>query len=139
MRLFFYTAHMQSETNIRTALAAALEKRGEQGKIAKCLNVHSTTIKRWSEGETIPDPMQKLLVWYLFGEAPPSMMHKFNLQDALVFDDVEWRIIGHMARREGITEAQWITTRIRSYLAYQTQSQKTNLLVAEEEIRYGKK
>lgn len=139
MRLFFYDAPMQSETNIRTALAAALEKRGEQGKIAKCLDVHSTTVKRWSEGETIPDPMQKLLAWYLFGEAPPSMTHKFNLQDALVFDEIEWRMITIQASREGITQAQWIASRIRSYLAYQNTTTTPILRAAEEQTTYKAK
>ena len=110
---------MRSENSIRESLQKTLETRGKQSEIAQCLDVHSSTVKRWAEGETIPSTMQKLLAWYLFGEAPPSLVKSCNLQDSLILDDVEWRIISHLARREGITEAQWITSRIRSYLAYQ--------------------
>ena len=126
---------MRNENDTRNALQKALETRGEQGKIAKCLDVHTSTVKRWAEGEIIPPAMQKLLAWYLFGEAPPSLVKSCNLQDSLVFDDVEWRIISHLARREGITEAQWITGRIRSYLAY-IEEPKESLRVASNETPY---
>lgn len=111
---------MRSENEIRNALIKFCQKRGGQAKISKDFDVAASTITRWLTGETIPPAMQKLLAWYLFGEAPPSLVKSCNLQDSLILDDVEWRIISHLARREGITEAQWITSRIRSYLAYQS-------------------
>ena len=110
---------MRSTSEILEKLIIHCSTRGAAAQLSRDLNVAKSTVTRWLEEKTIPDTMQKLLAWYLFGEAPPSLVQSCNLQDSLILDDVEWRIISHLARREGITEAQWITSRIRSYLAYQ--------------------
>lgn len=110
---------MKSTQEILDKLITHCFTRGAAAQLARDLDVAKSTITRWLDEKTIPDTMQKLLAWYLFGEAPPSLVQSCNLKDSLLFDDVEWRIISHLARREGITEAQWITGRIRSYLAYQ--------------------
>ena len=126
---------MRTEKDIQSALVNHCETRGNQAKLSKVLGVAASTVLRWLDGENIPPAMQKLLTWYLFGEAPPSLTKSVDLQTSLVFDDVEWRIISHLARREGITEAQWITGRIRSYLAY-IEEPKESLRVASNETPY---
>lgn len=113
--------------------------RGAAAKLARDLDVAKSTITRWVDEKTIPETMKKLLAWYLFGEAPPSLIHSCNLQDSLVLDDDEWRIISHLARREGITEAQWITGRIRAYLAYKSQPVATPLAVENQTAYKAKK
>lgn len=112
---------MRSTSEILEKLVIHCATRGAAAQLARDLNVAKSTVTRWLEEKTIPDTMQKLLAWYLFGEAPPSIIQKYSVQDALEFDEVEWRIIANLARREGVTEAQWITGRIRAYLAYRSE------------------
>lgn len=107
------------ETTIRNKLAEACSQRGVQAEIAKAFEVHPSTVKRWLEGSEIPPPMLKLLDWYFFGKVPPRLEGQaiIDMRNVLCFDEAEWRIIGHIARRQGITEQQWIVARIRDYLS----------------------
>ena len=53
------------------------------------------------------------------------------------FDEGEWAVIGAPARREGVTEAVWITARIRTYLAYVQETPAERFRVAEDEASFG--
>jgi hypothetical protein len=107
------------ESIIREKLLEVCAQRGSQAEIAKSFEIHPSTVKRWVEGGEIPPPMLKLLDWYFFGTMPPRLSGHapIDLDSTLDFDETEWRIIGHIARRQGITEAEWIVRRIRDYLA----------------------
>ena len=92
-----------------------------QAEMAKAFEVHPSTVKRWLEGGEIPPPMLKLLDFYFFGTIPPRVSNSCSdPHGVLDFDEAEWAIIGNLARREGVTEAQWIAGRIRAYLAWQS-------------------
>lgn len=128
---------MTPEIKIREALATALLTRGKQAEISKALNVHPSTVKRWSEGAEMNPPVVTLLDWYFFGTVPPKLTKLPDHRHTLDFDEGEWAVIGALARREGVSEAVWITSRIRSYLAYVQDSPAERLRVAEDEAQFG--
>lgn len=130
---------MRSEIEIREALISHCSERGKQGEIAKLLDVHSSTVKRWLDGEGIPKVMLKVLAWVLFGEAPQRLKTPVDLQTTLEFEDDEWKTIEAMARREGTTPARFIAGRVRSYLAYRDSllPPPSQLRIAEEPPEYG--
>lgn len=110
---------MTAEILLRKALAKACEQRGTQAEISKAFEVHTSTVKRWIDGGEIPPPMLKLLDFYFFGTVPPRIANpSTDPQAVLDFDEAEWAIIGSLARREGILEAQWIASRVRDYIAF---------------------
>jgi transcriptional regulator with XRE-family HTH domain len=113
--------------------------RGAAAKLSRDLEVAKSTVSRWQEEKTIPDAMQKLLAWYLFGDVPPSLSVKPNLQNALVFDEDEWRIITYLAKRAGISEAAWIARHIREYLADQKDQLEWNQQKTETPVNKTKK
>ena len=116
---------MRTTEEILEKLAIHCNTRGAAAQLSRDLNVAKSTVTRWQEEKTIPEAMQKLLVWYLFGEAPPSFSRKINLRDALVFEEEEWRIIAYLAKRAGITEAAWIVRHVKDYLSILNQKQTT--------------
>ena len=111
---------MNTETRIRQALTEAASERGTQAELAKAFEISPSTVKRWVDGGEIPPPMLKLLDFYFFGTIPPRIANTITDPEAVLeFDESEWAIIGNLARREGVTQGQWIAGRIRSYLAWQ--------------------
>lgn len=123
---------MTDESTIRQALVESCQERGVQAEIAKAFEVHPSTVKRWIDGGDIPLPMLKLLDFYFFGTIPPRISTAIaDPKTVLDFDEAEYRIIGTLARREGITEEQWIVGRIRSYLAFVEGYSRPALKVAD--------
>lgn len=110
---------MTEETIIRQTLIESCSQRGVQAEIARAFDVAQSTVKRWIEGGDIPPPMLKLLDWYFFGTVPPRIEGQsiIDMRNVLNFDEAEWRIIGHIARRQGITEREWIVSRVWDYLS----------------------
>lgn len=90
-----------------------------QDEVAAVLGITQTAISKIESGtRALSDSEKKLLDWYFFGTMP-ARMHSatIDLAKVLEFDEGEWLIIGHIARRQGITEAEWIARRIKDYLA----------------------
>jgi len=106
-------------SDIREKLAEACEQRGKQAEIAKAMEVHPSTVRRWIEVGEIPPPMVKLLRLYLLGEIPFEMVHpKQDLTSVLKFTAGEWKVIETLALRGGVTAAEWISTQVRDYLRF---------------------
>jgi transcriptional regulator with XRE-family HTH domain len=97
-----------------------------QEEIAEMLGIPKTAVSNIeNDKRTLSAAEKTILDWHFFGIIPASVTSKFDLEGALEFSEAEWRIVGQLARREGITEAQWITGRIRSYLAYAHEQEAT--------------
>ena len=110
---------MTENSDIRETLAEACEQRGKQAEIAKAMEVHPSTVRRWIEVGEIPPPMVKLLRLYLLGEIPFEMVHpRQDLSSVLRFTADEWRVIETLALRGGITAGEWIRDHVRNYLAF---------------------
>lgn len=90
-----------------------------QDDIAAILGIPRNAVSKIETGTRgLSDSEKKLLDWYFFG-AVPERIHAsaIDLSRMLEFEEAEWLIIGHIARRRGLTEAEWIASRIRDYLA----------------------
>lgn len=131
---------MTEHSDIRETLAEACEQRGKQAEIAKAMEVHPSTVRRWIEVGEIPPPMVKLLRLYLLGEIPFEMVHpRQDLSSVLSFTAGEWRIIETLALRGGVTAGEWIAAHVRNYLTFldntggvKFPTGKAQLRVAEE-------
>jgi transcriptional regulator with XRE-family HTH domain len=90
-----------------------------QDEIAALLGITQTAISKIESGtRSLSDAEKKILDWSFFGTVPPRVTSAHaDITKVLDFDEAEWRIIGHIARRQGITEREWIVRRIRDYLA----------------------
>ena len=129
---------MSTTEKVRSALAAALQKRGRQAEISATFNVHPSTVRRWAEGGDLTAPVVALLDWYFFGVVPPKIQRGFDARTVLEFSAAEWAVIGALARRSGVTEAEWIASRVRDYLAMLSPGEPSMLAVAEAPPAYGK-
>lgn len=102
-------------------LKAIREENGlNQDQIALMLGITQTAVSKIEGGtRTLSDSEKKLLDWYFFGSVPARITAtQSDLSKVLDFDEAEWKIIGHIARRQGLTESEWIVQRIRDYLAF---------------------
>lgn len=107
------------ESHTREVLTEACKARGKAAEIAAAFEVSPSTVKRWLDGGEIPPPMVKLLRLYLLGEIPFEMVHpKQDLSSVLRFTAGEWTIIETLARRAGVTSAEWIADQVREYLRF---------------------
>ncbi len=111
----------ECEARIQAALSKALEVRGAQTRISNAIGVTGSTVMRWGNGEvSIPEPMQKLLRLYLFGEVPFEEIRDVNdARTILEFTPSEWQLITILAARAGQEPSSWIRSQILAYLAYQ--------------------
>jgi DNA-binding MarR family transcriptional regulator len=115
-----------------------LEENDKNAKwLADQLKVSPASVSRWLNGkQTIGNTDKALLRLLLWNEMPFSIVGITPLKNHLEFTPDQWRVIGILARREGITEAKWIGNRIRDYLTWDTAARaETNatpaLLVAD--------
>jgi transcriptional regulator with XRE-family HTH domain len=118
----FQSARVNNDFHETTAadLKAIREARDmTQDEVAAVLGITQTAISKIESGtRALSDSEKKLLDWYFFGTVPERIHSStIDLAKVLEFDEGEWLIIGHIARRQGITEAEWIVRRIRDYLA----------------------
>lgn len=107
---------MNDEVTIRARLKDACNERGVQAEIARAFDVAQSTVKRWIEGGEIPPPMQKLLDWYFFGVAPPTITTKLNEPGKLELSQDEWRVVRALATRAGLAEWKWIEMTIKTHI-----------------------
>jgi transcriptional regulator with XRE-family HTH domain len=101
-------------------LKAIREAKGmTQDEVAAVLGIPRNAISKIETGtRSLSDSEKKLLDWYFFGTVPDRIYSStIDLAKVLEFDEGEWLIIGHIARRQGISEAEWIARRIKDYLA----------------------
>jgi DNA-binding MarR family transcriptional regulator len=117
-----------------------LEENDKNAKwLADQLKVSAASVSRWLNGkQTIGNTDQALLRLLLWNQMPFAIVGITPLKNHLEFTPDQWRVIGILARREGITEAKWIGNRIRDYLTWDTAAraetnapQTTTLLVAD--------
>lgn len=108
------------ETTADNLKAIRAERELNQDDIAGILGITQTAVSKIESGtRALSDSEKKLLDWHFFGTIPPRIINVVaDPKTVLDFDEAEYRIIGTLALREGITEEQWIVGRIRSYLAY---------------------
>lgn len=79
-----------------------MQARGGQAEVAKALEAHSSSVKRWLEGESIPTQALKFLRLYLLGEDPFSGQGGgVDFQALLGFSAKEWLRIEIQAHRTG--------------------------------------
>lgn len=99
--------------------AVRTEKTQTQDDIAALLGITQTAVSKIESGTRgLSDSEKKLLDWHFFGILPEHIHGSvIDLARMLEFTEAEWLIISHIARRQGITAAQWIVRRIRDYLA----------------------
>lgn len=90
-----------------------------QDDIGEILGLQGYHVSNIEKGRrALSDSEKKLLDWYFFGSVPPRITAtQTDLSKVLDFDEAEWKIIGHIARRQGLNESEWIAQRIRDYLA----------------------
>lgn len=107
------------ETTAENLKAIRNELKMTQDDVAVILGIPRNAVSKIETGtRALSDSEKKLLDWHFFGTVPSRIgATHIDLSHMLEFDEGEWRIIGHIARRQGITEAEWITRRIRDYLA----------------------
>lgn len=107
------------ETTAASLKAIRDERKINQDEVAAVLGIAQTAVSKIETGTRgLSDAEKKLLDWFFFGTVPERIHGStIDLSRMLEFDEVEWRIIGHIARRQGLTEAEWIAARIRDYLA----------------------
>lgn len=109
-----------TEITAENLRAIRVEKGLNQDQLSEILGIPSNAISK-IEGKTrlLSESEKKLLDFYFFGTIPPRITNtSTDPQAVLDFDEGEWAIIGSLARREGISEAQWIAARVRDYLAF---------------------
>jgi transcriptional regulator with XRE-family HTH domain len=126
------------ETTAANLKAIRAERRLNQEDIADILGITQTAVSKIESGaRTLGSSEKKLLDWHFF-RIIPFRIHTSGAdpKNLLDFDEAEYRIIGRLARREGITEEEWIVSRIRSYLEYLKSETPSLLKVAEEEPTY---
>jgi len=119
----FTTPAVSTETDIREALSKAADNRGEISRIAKALGVSPSTVTRWIPDGIIPPPMLKLLALYFFGEMPFDIMTEKTATSVLEFTPDQWRVIGILAQKVGLTHGKWIAQQIRAYLTFDAEAQ----------------
>lgn len=107
------------ETTADNLKAIREEKEMTQSDVAAVLGLEKHNISKIETGTRgLSDAEKKILDWYFFGTVPARIHGStIDLSRMLEFDEVEWRIIGHIARRQGLAESEWIAARIRDYLA----------------------
>lgn len=107
------------ETTSANLKAIRSERELNQDDIASLLGITQTAVSKIESGTRgLSDSEKKLLDWYFFGTVPERIhASTVDLSRMLDFDDAEWRIIGHIARRRGLSEAELIASHIRDYLA----------------------
>jgi transcriptional regulator with XRE-family HTH domain len=107
------------ETTAEDLKAIRSERELNQDDIAAILGIPRNAVSKIETGtRALSDSEKKLLDWYFFGTSPARIhASTIDLSRMLEFDEAEWLIIGHIARRRGLTEAEWIASRIRDYLA----------------------
>lgn len=90
----------------------------KQDDIAEVLGLKKHNISNIERGERALSTAEKaILEWYFFGIIPHKIQTIADPNAILEFEPAEWRIIGIIARRNGMTENQWIVTRFREHLA----------------------
>ncbi len=90
-----------------------------QGEIADILGIAQTAVSKIETGmRALSDSEKRLLDWYFFGILPPKIGNAgVDLKGTLEFDEAEWRMIGIMANKNGMTPGEWIASRIRDHIA----------------------
>jgi transcriptional regulator with XRE-family HTH domain len=118
-----------NETTADDLKAIRGDKLLNQDDIAAILGITQTAVSKIEGGtRALSDSEKKLLDWYFFGTVPERIhASAIDLKRMLEFDEAEWLIIGHISRRRGLTEAEWIASRIRDYLAILDESQLSAL------------
>jgi len=113
------------KTTAEDLKAIRSERELNQEDIAAILGITQTAVSKIEGGTRgLSDSEKKLLDWYFFGTVPKRIhASTIDLSRMLEFDEAEWLIIGHIARRRGLTEAEWIASRIRDYLAILDETQ----------------
>lgn len=109
---------MRTTFEILQKLEDHCKTRGAPSRLARDLKVEKSTVTRWRNEKTIPDAMQSVLAWYLFGDPMPTLVENDDLKNALVFNGEDAKLIDQLASRAGLTRAQWIVRCIREYLAW---------------------
>jgi transcriptional regulator with XRE-family HTH domain len=120
-------------------LKAVRTDRGmNQDDLAVILGITQTAVSKIENGtRTLSESEKKLLDWYFFGTVPAHITAAINLSHMLEFEEWEWRIIGLIARRQGLTEAEWIVRHIREYLDIRQENELHSLSkVAEDPVPY---
>lgn len=122
-----------NETTADNLKAIRAEREVNQEEIAGILGITQTAVSKIESGaRALGDSEKKLLDWHFFGTIPPRISKAIaDPKTVLDFDEAEYRIIGTLARREGITEEQWIVSRIRSYLVFVEGNRYGSLKVAD--------
>ena len=117
------------ETTADNLKAMRSDRELNQDDIAAILGIPRNAVSKIETGTRgLSDSEKKLLDWYFFGTVPERIhASAIDMKRMLEFDEAEWLIIGHISRRRGLTEAEWIASRIRDYLAILDESQLSAL------------
>jgi transcriptional regulator with XRE-family HTH domain len=109
-----------TETTAENLKAIRDERDLTQDDVAAILGIPRNAVSKIETGtRALSDAEKKILDWYFFGIIPPRLTNTDgDLSGVLDFEEAEWKIIGHIARRHGLTEGQWIAQRVRDYLAH---------------------
>jgi transcriptional regulator with XRE-family HTH domain len=118
-----------------------------QDEIASILGLEKSHISKIERGTRQLSAAEKtVLEWYFFGAVPPKIEHVgVDPRCLLEFTEAEWLIVRNMATRSGITEVQWISSRIRDFIELGNQARKdhgpgeirqSHLRVAEDAANY---
>ena len=87
--------------------------------LAEALQVTPATVSRWLNGKNpISGSDEALLKLLIRGEMPFDLISQPVLGSVLEFTPDQWRVIGILARKDGLSEGTWITNQIRSFLAF---------------------
>lgn len=106
-----------------------------QDDVASLLGITQTAVSKIESGTRgLSDAEKKLLDWYFFGTVPDRIHGStIDLSRMMEFDEAEWLIIGHIARRQGLSEAEWIATRIKDYLTILEKSHTLSVMTPPQQ------
>ena len=114
------------------------EKGLTQTQLGKRVGLDKFAITNIEHGKRkISSPEQLILKLLMYGKLPFPVSTKLNELD---FSESEWNFIATLSMREGFSNANdWISTKIRSYLAQiPQQTLPIRLIAAENSSSYSK-
>jgi transcriptional regulator with XRE-family HTH domain len=128
-----------TETNAQN-LASLRKARGlRQQSIADVLGLEKSHISKIENGvRDLSSSEKTVLDWFFFGITPQNIVSFSRIPNStLDFSPEEWRIISIVAKRNGLTEREWIVQRIREHLALLPEKQLS--IVADDSTDYRTK